>query len=235
MAKLRRVQQCVMNMDRDLTVAVVKVGGGRGFIVRAAYRSLVVTAAHCLPRFPPCHPVSYTHERTYSRLLGPLYDAKPAVWAECLFIDPLADIAVLGSPDGQVLYEEAEAYEALTDKRPALSIGPAPATGPGWVLTLAGRWSSCIVEHIGYDHPIALRGSLCIGDVKGGIHFGMSGSPILADDGTAIGVVSTDSMNPHLIHDLPGWLLRKLNAASLDAPTRRINRRHSLGCIRTAG
>jgi hypothetical protein len=36
---------------------------------------------------------------------------------------------------------------------------------------------------------------------------GMSGSPILATDGTAIGAVSTGSMNPCLQHNLPGWYL----------------------------
>ena len=36
---------------------------------------------------------------------------------------------------------------------------------------------------------------------------GMSGSPTLATDGTAIGAVSTGSMNPCLQHNLPGWYL----------------------------
>jgi hypothetical protein len=35
----------------------------------------------------------------------------------------------------------------------------------------------------------------------------MSGSPILAMDGTAIGAVSTGSLNPCLLHHLPGWYL----------------------------
>ena len=35
------------------------------------------------------------------------------VWAECLFADPVADIAVLGVPDEQYLSSEAAAFEAL--------------------------------------------------------------------------------------------------------------------------
>jgi hypothetical protein len=36
------------------------------------------------------------------------------VWAQCVFVDPVADIAVLSEPDGQELFNEHEAYEALT-------------------------------------------------------------------------------------------------------------------------
>ena len=48
------------------------------------------------------------------RLLGPL-DVKPMAWAECLFADPVADIAVLGVPDEQYLSSEAAAFEALVE------------------------------------------------------------------------------------------------------------------------
>ena len=97
-----------------LTSAVVKVGkGGRGFIVETKRGDrVVITATHCLTAIkplPPAHPFSYTEERTYGNLLGPLGKAKPTVWAECLFADPLADIAVLCSPDEQALFEQADA------------------------------------------------------------------------------------------------------------------------------
>jgi hypothetical protein len=105
--------------------AIVKVGGGRGFIIehrrevppfngkRFASDHLVITAAHCLPRFPPCHSASNSYERTYASLLGTLDAAKPGVRAECVFADPVADIAVLSHPDYQV-YEDAGAYDVLT-------------------------------------------------------------------------------------------------------------------------
>ena len=75
--------------------AVLKVGGGRGFVVEAAGDRFVITAAHCLPFFPPCHPQSYLRERVYASLLGAIGE-DPMVWAECVFVDPIADIAVLG-------------------------------------------------------------------------------------------------------------------------------------------
>src|SRR5688572_22382495 len=86
-----------------LTAAVVRVGDGRGFLVEGTSFSrererFVITAAHCLPRFPEPHPGSYGEERTYPDLLGPL-DGEPSVWAELVFADPIADLAVLGPPD----------------------------------------------------------------------------------------------------------------------------------------
>src|SRR6266849_3477352 len=106
-------------MDHEMTKrASVTVGEGRGFVVsdqREGSMSvrLIITAAHCLPSFPPCASFSYTEERTYKMLLGPIGD-QPKVWAECLFVDPIGDIAVLGSPDTQILPNEADMYEALT-------------------------------------------------------------------------------------------------------------------------
>lgn len=98
---------------------VVKVAEGRGFViehpvkippsshpehstVRFLKHRLVVTAAHCLPKLPPAHAAAFSSERTY-KLLGSLDGSKSGVWAECLFADPVADIAVLGRPDDQAL------------------------------------------------------------------------------------------------------------------------------------
>jgi hypothetical protein len=80
--------------------------------MQGARNAFVVTAAHCLPFFPPCISASHTEERTYKGLLGQLGE-EPTVWAECLFVDPISDLAVLGPPDGQALSDETTAYEAL--------------------------------------------------------------------------------------------------------------------------
>jgi hypothetical protein len=83
----------------SLLPSIVTVGDGRGFVVEGIRSDLlVVTAAHCLPFFPPCHGDSELVERTYGSLLAPL-GGESAISAECLFVDPIADIAVLGSPD----------------------------------------------------------------------------------------------------------------------------------------
>ena len=49
------------------------------------------------------------------------------VWAECLFADPVADIAVLGVPDEQYLSSEAAAFEALVESARLLVVANAPA------------------------------------------------------------------------------------------------------------
>jgi hypothetical protein len=80
--------------------AVIAVGDGRGFLIEhAPGPHRVITAAHCLPHLPPAHPWSYEQERSYLNLLGSL-GGKPSIAAECLFVDPIADIAVLESYRG---------------------------------------------------------------------------------------------------------------------------------------
>jgi hypothetical protein len=91
------------------TEAVLTLGHGRGFVVEYEYRAfiarIVITAAHCLPELPPPASGRDSRDCTYKALLGPLGE-EPTVWAECLFVDP---VAVLGQPYHQNLYKQAEA------------------------------------------------------------------------------------------------------------------------------
>jgi hypothetical protein len=128
----------------DWTRAVVAVNrksarqtGGRGFVVEVDRNRYVITAGHCLPKLPPAHPFSYLSERTFPNLLGPL-GKNTTIFAECLFVDPVADIAILGQPDSQV-YEQAEAYDELVDNAVALSIARLTYTPERHVLPVAGR------------------------------------------------------------------------------------------------
>jgi trypsin-like peptidase len=202
----------------EIIRGVLRVGAGRGFLVEAKHERLVITAAHCLPELPPPHSMSYTEERTYPNLLGPLGKTEPMVWAECLFGDPVADIAILSTPDRQELYDQAAAYDELTELRPSFRIDDAPVSDRAWLLSLAGEWTPCRVQRAGDDQRFALRMPLWIEDAMVGIHGGMSGSPIVTDDGAAIGVLSVSGgkesegstqsgPNPRLADCLPGWLL----------------------------
>ena len=183
-------------MPTDPARSVITVGDGRGFVVTTRHvqlirnqigewrslkraRRLIITAAHCLPHLPPCHGASYTEERTYANLIGPLGET-PSVWTECLFADPIADIAVLGEPDGQALFKECEAYETLIEATPALHmVDPKENTGRSWLLSLNRQWISCEVEHNG--GPWLIRNAS-----KPGIQGGMSGSPILNHNRSAV-------------------------------------------------
>jgi hypothetical protein len=113
------------------------------------------------------------------------------------------------------LPDQYEAYENLVENVDPLTIADAPRQGPAWLLSLDNRWTRCTVRHLG--------GSLWISDATDGILAGMSGSPLLADDGSAIGVVCTSAgtsgldqphtkggPNPRLMGNLPGWCIRSL-------------------------
>jgi hypothetical protein len=88
-----------MSDQAQWTRAVIRVGDGRGFVVGTDRERFVITAAHCLPRLPPSLSFSFIEERTYAKLLGPIGRKRTPVWAECCFVDPIADLAVLWSPD----------------------------------------------------------------------------------------------------------------------------------------
>jgi hypothetical protein len=74
---------------------------------------------------PPPHGFSYTEERTHQDLLATLGE-QPSVWCQCLFVDPIADIAVLGTPDSQELSDQADAYEALVEAATPLTVAEPP-------------------------------------------------------------------------------------------------------------
>jgi hypothetical protein len=80
-------------------------------------------------------------------------------------------------------------------------------------LSLDKQWHQCMVRRAG-----RAGGSLWLYDAKDGIHAGMSGSPVLLGDGTAIGLISVaggidprlyteGGPNPRLMTNLPGWCL----------------------------
>jgi hypothetical protein len=210
------------------TSAILRVGDGRGFVVksRSIFKGeewLVVTVAHCLPHLPPAHPAAYREEQTYRNLLGPL-QGECTISAECRFVDPIADIAVLSQPDNQALAEEADAYDQLVEAMTTLPIAAptqrfkttsrsrgryggiryptsTPTSTPCTtrMLFLDGQWRELQTQRLGcwlnVDEPLA---------------GGMSGSPILDAKGRAIGVVSTEQMNPVIVDCLPLQLLRAM-------------------------
>jgi hypothetical protein len=185
-----------------------------GFI----YERFVVTAAHCLPHLPPAHAGAFYYERTY-QLLGRLGDSQPKTRAECVFVDPVADIAVLSTPDTEQFDEDADAYHDLVtnDVRP-LRIGKPPRRFRAWLLGLDGQWFSCAANSE-YDR-------LKLGATPKN-EPGISGSAIFAEDGSAIGVVvigcesngSHLESGPHpaLANHLPGWLARRARIVGKDS------------------
>jgi hypothetical protein len=202
-----------MNDQETTTAAILKVGEGRGFVVESANQRLVITTAHCLPYPPPCASMSQSEEHTYQKLLGHI-GGVPEVWAECLFADPISDIAVLGRPDDYAFYEESEAYEVLTASMTPLAVAHAPNRGTGWIPSLDGHWFQCEVRH--------RNGPLWIVRAAKEIKGTMSGSPIVDNKCSAIAVLCAiggisgeqnreGGPNPRLARNLPGWLLQELH------------------------
>ena len=88
-------------------------------------RHYVATAAHCLRELPPADAASHPHERAVYNLLARLGE-EPSISAEVVFVDSVADIALLTAPDPDALKEHAqyEAYMKLVgygERWPALS------------------------------------------------------------------------------------------------------------------
>jgi len=149
-------------------------------------------------------------------MLGSL-GAAPTVACECLFINPIVDVAVVGVPDTQTLPDEADAYRALLECATPFRITEAPEKSRGFVLSLEGEWFGCQVQWMK-----RIDGPLWVSKPTQPIVGGMSGSPIVAETGNAIGIVAASAMdngkdaatdefgaaNPRLMRDLPLWLLR---------------------------
>ena len=160
--------------------AVLRVGDGRGFVVEHNYQRYVITAAHCLTRplqitraideeneagvLPPPMPAMHTEEKTYANLLGPR-GGDATVWAELMFADPVADIAVLGSPDRQERHKEAVAFNDLVNEVEPFMVATLPpgpiiersrlrgfVDVPARLLSLVGEWIACRIECFTVDY-----------------------------------------------------------------------------------
>jgi hypothetical protein len=135
-------------------------------------------------------------------LLGPLEQELTVPWVECLFVDPIGDIAVLGLSDDQELYDKCHTYEALVQSITPLRIADVREEASAQLLSVDREWFGCKVQHFN-------GGPLLITNAAKDMVGGMSGSPILAEDGSAIGVVCISESrrksgpHPRLAYHLP--------------------------------
>jgi len=168
-------------------------GHGRGVLVKG---NLILTAAHCLDC--TCDGSMVMNEHLPVEIKT--YDGKKLLTNK-MAIEPCSDIAVLGSPDNQVFYEEAEQFEEFCDGTIPLRLFDGFATKidlnkpveqllkeqqfPVHIYTHEDKWLNGTGESF---HPSYRRIKFDL-LTKGGT----SGSPIVNDSGELVGIVSQGS------------------------------------------
>ena len=132
------------NQARD---AIVRVGDGRGCLLALKSESrIVLTAAHCLPRLPPADPFSYTEERTFDALLGPLETAE-RVAAECLYVRSDRRFGCRWYARRSGASDPSRRVQTTSPRhgsRCAWGCSFRPSTA--WLLTLEGQWRRCAAD-----------------------------------------------------------------------------------------
>ncbi|MGH8592345.1 MAG: trypsin-like peptidase domain-containing protein [Gammaproteobacteria bacterium] len=205
---------------QHLEHGIVRVGidGGRGFVVQGQYEErYVITAAHCLGDVPD-HVLKVEDELVG---IGPLAEPDKHISASVYVWDVARDLAVLGCPDDQTFFDEADAYQAFVGGCVALDVDlEVPPYPPDCGLPFVMYTS----DNLWVEGVASTVGMYMTGIVLGiGIPGGTSGSPIFrADDGAAFGLVTTGQLTEggelepvetaqiHLGDNLPGWMLRSL-------------------------
>jgi hypothetical protein len=202
-----REEENIAKRNSEWQRAMISVGTGRGFIAKGPRRRLVITSGNCLPWIPPCDNGWCFERRIYPDLLGPL-DGGRSVSAQCCFVDPIADVAVLCFPGGKGWADERDSFRTLVNAGTPLPIGRPPEVSLVWMPSIDGRWIAKALEYDG--RQLGFEG-----------HYQfvpeLAGAPIVMDDGSAIGVLCVDPIErttayfyPLLAEALPGWLLRVL-------------------------
>lgn len=189
------------------TVSLLKLRG-RGVLVDG---NIILTAAHCI-----------NFETTGGMVLGDYYieDIKTAKGVKFkvrpIAVEPVADIAALGSVDDQVLPEEADAFEGFceTTKPVRLCVCDFKVfkSFPVFVLNANGKWVR------GYAQKCKDDANSFWFETEEGLKGGASGGPIVNSSGELVGIVSHFSgtkvmkegltPRPHLT--LPVWVCQRI-------------------------
>jgi hypothetical protein len=139
-------------------------------------------------------------------------------------IEPVSDVAALASPDDQLFYDDAAAFdafcEATTPVRVSSTDFDVEVPVPVHILTPSGAWLHAQATRHGL--PGALPGGTVWITPERGIASGSSGGPVIDAGGRLVGIVSWSRARVGA-HDgrmarprlaLPVWVWRHIQAAS---------------------
>jgi hypothetical protein len=188
--------------------AIVQVGQyGRGFMCHQN----IVTVVSCLPRLPAFNPFAPEHSFEFKSILGRLGES-PSISATCEFADIISNVAVLREIPldygRHQLVNWEVSYRIGEPRKPRVAGGPVHQDV--WILSPEATWIKCRAENSGLG--------IHISNVPFELDRQSSGSPIVDEEGTAIGIVCAPVRqglryawgDPHPVTSwcLPGWLVR---------------------------
>jgi hypothetical protein len=206
-----------MNQLDHVRTATVRLPemGGRGVLVSGGF---IATAMHCFGWDGTAgwvlgdhHPVLIETPDCQFRL-GP--------W----FADAVSDMAVLGPLDNQVFPEDEDTFERWRERTSPVALSPwtpsprslmrsEPESLPVQLLSLEREWFGGSLDYWGTS-PFPQAAALT---AVRSIEAGMSGGPVVDQQGQLVGVVSWGNKEgsiPLATMTLPGWILGRIKAAS---------------------
>jgi V8-like Glu-specific endopeptidase len=200
-------------VERGLVIISSRgVGLASGFYIGNGF---LITNCHCLPRTPDPREQDDMVVVTVKTLATRSKSAKAAA----IYADPCGDIAVLGPLDEQAFSHEADKYRTLIEKLPPVKINVRALSRLTkfrvHVRSVKGKWLSGQAFVAGYEGRTL---TVQLEDKKARIPGGTSGSPVVNDDGLAVGVLkigaetSAEYSALALPDYLPMWLLDRIKS-----------------------
>ncbi len=160
---------------------------GQGVLVPGG---LVLTAAHCIA-FETTGGMALTGGDEYLERVKPRTGG--AIRLRVVAVEPVADIAVLGAPDGQILHADASAFESFVAATTPVSLSAddfESETGVEvHVLTGDRAWVPGRAKRHGFGPPDGVAWIYAASRIERGT----SGGPVVNEAGELVGLVSWSS------------------------------------------